>query len=48
MNKGKENSKLLYVSGEPVVEPVAAKGNILMNTQAEKDYVEGRFGQLNF
>jgi quercetin 2,3-dioxygenase len=44
-------AKIIYLSGEPIEEPVAAKGNIVMNTQeevqqAEKDYAEGRFGVL--
>jgi redox-sensitive bicupin YhaK (pirin superfamily) len=49
----KEDSKMLYLSGEPINEPVAAKGNIVMNTeeeikQAEADYAAGKFGQLDF
>ncbi len=48
-----ENSKLLYLSALPIDEPVAAKGNFVMNTteeieQAEKDYAEGKFGTLDY
>lgn len=45
------DSKIVYLSGEPIEEPVAAKGNIVMNTaeeiqQAEMDFAEGKFGKL--
>ncbi|MET7000456.1 pirin family protein [Chitinophaga defluvii] len=47
----KEDTKLVYLSALPIDEPVAAKGNIVMNTaeeiaQAEADYAAGKFGEL--
>lgn len=48
-----EDAKILYLTAEPIDEPVAAKGNIVMNTeeevqQAEVDIAAGKFGQLDF
>ena len=45
--------KMVFLSADPIDEPVAAKGNIVMNTaeeveQAERDYKEGKFGYLDF
>lgn len=45
------NSTILYFSAEPIEEPVAARGNFVMNSveeleQAEVDYKAGLFGQL--
>jgi len=47
------NSKLLYLSAQPIDEPVAAKGNFVMNTaeeiaQAEQDFADGKFGTLDY
>ena len=47
------DTKLLYLSALPIDEPVAAKGNFVMNTaeeiaQAEKDFEEGKFGVLDY
>jgi redox-sensitive bicupin YhaK (pirin superfamily) len=45
--------KIIFLSAEPINEPVAAKGNIVMNTeeevlQAEQDYADGKFGTLDY
>ncbi len=46
-----EEAQLLLLSAEPIDEPVAAKGNFVMNTpeeieQAMADYEKGLFGEL--
>lgn len=46
-------TQILYLSAEPIEEPVAAKDNFVMNTpqeidQAIEDYKNGRFGTLDF
>lgn len=47
------DSQILYLSAEPIEEPVAAKDNFVMNTleeanQAIQDYKDGKFGTLEF
>jgi redox-sensitive bicupin YhaK (pirin superfamily) len=49
----KEDSQLLFLSAEPIDEPVSAKDNFVMNTpeeieQALADYKNGVFGTLNY
>lgn len=49
--KGNEKSKLLFLSGEPLKEPVATYGPYVMNTQTEimeamRDYQMGKMGFL--
>ncbi|WP_248723052.1 pirin family protein [Seonamhaeicola sp. ML3] len=49
--KGFENSKLLFLSGEPFREPIATYGPYVMNTQTElleamRDYQMGKMGFL--
>jgi redox-sensitive bicupin YhaK (pirin superfamily) len=48
-----EDSQILFLSAQPIDEPVAAKDNFVMNTaqeteQAIKDYKNGLFGTLEF
>lgn len=48
-----ENARLLFLSAEPLEEPVAAKDNFVMNTaeeieQAIEDYKNGKFGSLSY
>jgi len=50
---GIENAQLLFLSAEPIYEPVAAKDNFVMNTpeeidQAISDYKNGLFGSLSY
>ena len=48
-----EDTTILFLSAEPIDEPVAAKDNFVMNTQEETeqaiaDYKNGLFGQLEY
>lgn len=51
--KASEDAQVLFLSAEPLEEPVAAKDNFVMNTreevdQAIEDYKNGRFGELDY
>jgi quercetin 2,3-dioxygenase len=48
-----EDSQILFLSAEPIEEPVAAKDNFVMNSpeeveQAIQDYKDGKFGSLEW
>lgn len=48
-----EDAQVLFLSAEPIDEPVSAKDNFVMNTpeeieQALADYQNGVFGELSY
>lgn len=51
--KAEQDAQVLFLSAEPLEEPVAAKDNFVMNSAAEvdqaiEDYKQGRFGTLDY
>lgn len=51
--KATEDAQVLFLSADPIDEPIAAKDNFVMNTpeeieQAIEDYKNGRFGELDY
>jgi quercetin 2,3-dioxygenase len=51
--RASEDAQLLFLSAEPLDEPIAAKDNYVMNTpeeieQAMSDYKKGLFGELSY
>jgi redox-sensitive bicupin YhaK (pirin superfamily) len=51
--KANTDARVLFLSAEPLDEPVAAKDNFVMNTaeeieQAIEDYKQGKFGDLSY
>lgn len=51
--KANTDARVLFLSAEPLEEPVAAKDNFVMNTaeeieQAMEDYKQGKFGELSY